>query len=218
MWDDSESTLVWADASAGGATTALDNLASVAINTSLISDADSTDDLGASDKYWANLYVDKIYLGVVSTIEAGDVDGWNACISEVVEDASPQLGADLDVNSHNIAMGGQRIFAYSTSDDAYLEFTNGGIKIVDEDGSEVLDTSDKDFYGLFGWGVGGTWSAKVDLDMASHDIDSINDIGSFTTIGGISPVADNTYSFDATSQTSLQITTKNGIITAISIS
>jgi len=42
------------------ATKALDNLGSVAINTSLISDTDSTDDLGSSAKKWANLYVDDI--------------------------------------------------------------------------------------------------------------------------------------------------------------
>jgi len=42
-----------------GANTALSNLSSVAINTSLISDTDSTDDLGSSTKYWKNLYVDK---------------------------------------------------------------------------------------------------------------------------------------------------------------
>src|SRR3989338_1932208 len=41
-----------------GATTALDNLASVAINTSLISDTDNTDDLGSVTKEWKDLYVD----------------------------------------------------------------------------------------------------------------------------------------------------------------
>src|SRR3990167_3060737 len=45
---------------AAGANTALSNLVSVAINTSLISDTDSTDDLGSTSKAWANLYVDTI--------------------------------------------------------------------------------------------------------------------------------------------------------------
>jgi len=40
------------------ATKALDNLASVAINTSLISDTDNTDDLGSSSKEWKDLYID----------------------------------------------------------------------------------------------------------------------------------------------------------------
>jgi len=40
------------------ATTALDNLASVAINTSLISDADDTDDLGSASNEWKDLFID----------------------------------------------------------------------------------------------------------------------------------------------------------------
>lgn len=51
------------------ATLALDNLASVAINTSLISDTDSTDDLGSSSKYFANAYIDKIYLNATATLD-----------------------------------------------------------------------------------------------------------------------------------------------------
>lgn len=43
-----------------GATTALDNLASVAINTTLVSDTDNTDDLGTTLKKWANLFVTTI--------------------------------------------------------------------------------------------------------------------------------------------------------------
>lgn len=53
----------------GGATTELDNLGTTAINTSLISDTDSTDDLGSSSVFWANIFVDKINLG-----DAGAVD------------------------------------------------------------------------------------------------------------------------------------------------
>lgn len=45
-----------------GADTTLSNLAAVAINTSLISDADSTDDLGSTSTYWRNLYADTAYL------------------------------------------------------------------------------------------------------------------------------------------------------------
>jgi len=50
-------TISWENAAASGATTALDNLASVAINTSLISDTNDTDDLGSTDKHWHNSYV-----------------------------------------------------------------------------------------------------------------------------------------------------------------
>lgn len=54
---------------AGGASasTALDNLASVAINESLVSDTQDTDSLGSTTKEWLNLYIGdagKIYLGL----------------------------------------------------------------------------------------------------------------------------------------------------------
>ena len=48
--------------SSGGASKALDNLASVAINTTLVSDTDSTDDLGTTARYWRNGYIDTLYL------------------------------------------------------------------------------------------------------------------------------------------------------------
>lgn len=44
----------------GGADTALSNLAAVAINTSLISDTDVTDDLGSALKKWNNLFIANI--------------------------------------------------------------------------------------------------------------------------------------------------------------
>ena len=45
------------DNGAGGATVALDNLASVAINTSLLSDTDNTDALGSISKNWSDLFL-----------------------------------------------------------------------------------------------------------------------------------------------------------------
>lgn len=69
----------WATVSGGGgATTALDNLASVAINTSLISDTDNTDDLGTSSIFWRTGYFKtSIELGATDTTlarsGAGDV-------------------------------------------------------------------------------------------------------------------------------------------------
>lgn len=57
---DGSGNLSWTDPASGGATTALDNLASVAINTSLISDTTNTDDLGSSTKLWKDLFVTNI--------------------------------------------------------------------------------------------------------------------------------------------------------------
>jgi len=58
----------WQDVSAGsGASTALDNLASVAINTSLLSDTADTDSLGSATLEWLNAYIGdagKLYFGL----------------------------------------------------------------------------------------------------------------------------------------------------------
>lgn len=56
----SAGTVTIAASGGSGATTALDNLASVAINTSLVSDTDNTDDLGTTLKKWANLFITNI--------------------------------------------------------------------------------------------------------------------------------------------------------------
>lgn len=57
LTNDGSGNLSWlAPGSSGAATQALDNLAAVAINTSLVSDTDNTDDLGTSAKEWATVY------------------------------------------------------------------------------------------------------------------------------------------------------------------
>lgn len=55
-------TLVEADVSSAAAVRGLSNLASVAINTSLISDTDNTDDLGSSAIKWRASYTNALYL------------------------------------------------------------------------------------------------------------------------------------------------------------
>ena len=50
------SAFIGQSSGSGGASTALDNLASVAINTTLVSDTNNTDDLGTSSIAWRTLY------------------------------------------------------------------------------------------------------------------------------------------------------------------
>jgi len=59
------------DIPATGANTALSNLANVVINTSLISDQDSTDNLGSSSIYWSNTYTDRLYLNSTAYFDGG---------------------------------------------------------------------------------------------------------------------------------------------------
>ena len=72
IWDATDSLLKKCDmgevrGGAGGATPALDNLAAVQINTSLLSDTADTDSLGTATAEWLNLYIGdlgKIYCGL----------------------------------------------------------------------------------------------------------------------------------------------------------
>lgn len=66
---DGNGVLTWA-AGASGANTALSNLASVAINTSLISDTDNTDALGSATIGWSDLFLGS---GAVINFNNGDV-------------------------------------------------------------------------------------------------------------------------------------------------
>lgn len=81
----------------GGASTALDNLASVAINTSLISDTDVTDDLGSALKKWNNLFVATI--GATGTrvtkIWATDMTITNAISGSITGNAGTVTNATL---------------------------------------------------------------------------------------------------------------------------
>jgi len=65
------------------ASKALDNLASVAINTSLISDTDNTDDLGSDAKKWKDLYTKDIKglngsINPTNLLSNGDFEDWSA--------------------------------------------------------------------------------------------------------------------------------------------
>jgi hypothetical protein len=70
-WYDGTGSWTTLGAAGGGAytTVALDNIAGCAINTTLKSDADSTDDLGSSTVYWANTYTDRMYLNATAYLD-----------------------------------------------------------------------------------------------------------------------------------------------------
>ena len=104
----------------GGASTALDNLASVAINTSLVSDTDSTDDLGSSSKYWANAYIDKLYLNATATI-----DGASAGNLQIV-------GNIIPATSDAVALGSTtKMFSdLFLASGAVVNFDNGDLTLT----------------------------------------------------------------------------------------
>ena len=73
-----------------GANTTLSNLGTTAINTSLISDTDSTDDLGSTTKYWRNTYSDTV------TLAADPINALHASTKQYT-DAGDLLVKDPDI-------------------------------------------------------------------------------------------------------------------------
>lgn len=127
-------------AGGSGASTALDNLASVAINTSLVSDTDSTDDLGSTAKYWANTYTDTLYVSeqsAPSTPASGKV---------VIYAKTDGLVYSKDDAGAETALGGggssyYQTVQYNGSDQTqrgkidFIPGTNITIGVVDDSGS-----------------------------------------------------------------------------------
>ncbi|KKK54099.1 hypothetical protein LCGC14_3088150, partial [marine sediment metagenome] len=76
---------------AGGATTELDNLGTVAVNTDIISDTDSTDDLGSGAKAWAETYTDDLIINTIdgNILVVGDGGGDYTTIDLACNAADP---------------------------------------------------------------------------------------------------------------------------------
>jgi hypothetical protein len=101
QWDDDPGTLAWVDCAASGATTALDNLASVAINTTLVSDTDNTDALGTAAIGWSDLFLGN-----------GSVITWSSAPSTAditlthSANTLTLAGGDLALGANNLTMTG----------------------------------------------------------------------------------------------------------------
>lgn len=83
-----------------GANTALSNLASVAINTSLVSDTDNTDDLGSSSVAWKDLYLKGSIKQGANTIMTFNSGG------EVTQPLQPAFLATAPANTANVTGDG----------------------------------------------------------------------------------------------------------------
>mgnify|MGYP001574028032 CR=1 FL=1 len=123
----------------GFSNTALSNLASVAINTSLISDTDSTDDLGSTLIYWANAYIDKIFLNATATLDgttAGEVALTGALeISGTIGVGGAASGTfGVEVQGATISLGG----AQFTHTGASGASSGAGFLVGSNDGATVI--------------------------------------------------------------------------------
>lgn len=92
---DGSGVLSWTTPTAG-ANTALSNLVSVAINTSLISDTHATDDLGSSAKMWLNVY------GIGYQVGKSGTNGWIDLFPPTAASGSIELYASNNAGDHLI--------------------------------------------------------------------------------------------------------------------
>ena len=91
----------------------------------IIPSSDSATDIGTNSVRFQNAYVDTYYGS------GANLTGISAGLSNIVEDTSPQLGADLDVNTKNI------VFANSNSvgNDDTLKFGDSAELVIAFDGN-----------------------------------------------------------------------------------
>lgn len=109
--------------SLGAASKALDNLASVAINTTLVSDTDNTDDLGSGTVRWKDIYAVTLNTGTSAgntlKIRGRDVDG-SAWIDVLTVTANNTVTADLH---SSVTIGGSAIaYAGGAFHDGFSDF------------------------------------------------------------------------------------------------
>ncbi|NTW31767.1 MAG: hypothetical protein HGB12_03945 [Bacteroidetes bacterium] len=103
-WSKDNSNRYQLDQQNNGANTALSNLASVAINTSLLPASDNSIDLGSSSFYWANAYTKKIYFNASATINSVSTNSLSI------------LGTNITLGSYsNIIIGDYSVFYPNTS-------------------------------------------------------------------------------------------------------
>ena len=151
-----------------GASLALDNITSCAINTTLASDTDSTDDLGTSSIYWANAYLDKIYLSATSTLTGGS--------SVCTFDGGVTIGAD-DAG-HDLILYGETADQYAQWDMNYNTNAGGFILrdnvmlVFGDSGDITMEWDETDFNieaaaddSIFMFGG----ASDIDVHFKSHD-------------------------------------------------
>ena len=111
----------------GGANTALSNLASVAINLSLVSDTDVTDDLGSTAIRWRDIYAATLNTGDTAAdtllLRARDVDGatWTTFATLTANNVpTMDLATGVTLGSNTIATTNLTLASFATTTSAQL--------------------------------------------------------------------------------------------------
>ena len=87
----------------------------------LVPSTDSTSDLGLTGTRWRNVYADTLY-GNGANLTGIDTD--------LVGDTSPQLGGDLDTNSHHILIDDDHEVKWGANSDIRIFHANGNANFI----------------------------------------------------------------------------------------
>ena len=88
-------------------------------------ESDSTHDLGTNAIRWRNLYADTLY---------GDGSNLTGINTDLVSDTSPQLGGDLDTNSHHILLDDNHQVKFGDGNDFNLQHNGTDSYIINTTG------------------------------------------------------------------------------------
>jgi len=211
----------------GGATKALDNLAAVAINVSLVSDTDNTDDLGTAAKRWQDLYAIQLKTGVVAadtlTISARDVDGAvdTAFITLTANNTPTCVLANGVTGSTQAASDNSTKLATTAYVDAQV-LTTGASKALDNlasvavnvslvsdtDNIDDLGTAAKRWQDLYAVEIKtGTTAAQTTV-ISARDVDGVVDTPFITLTANNTPTCVLASAVTATTQAALDNSTK----------
>lgn len=157
----------------------LSNLSGVAINTSLISDADNTDDLGSASKEWKDLYIDgtanidALSMGGdidVNTFDVKDIDRVLFTTDSGAFAATTDIGILADASGdmlYNVGSGDAHILTISKTEE--YNFTATGIEMnanqITESGAIIPNASDTYDLGSQANDWSSIWGAVLNLDV-----------------------------------------------------
>ena len=100
--------------------------------TDLRAATDSSHDIGTSTHRWANVYADTLY---------GDGSNLTGINTDLVSDTSPQLGADLDTNSHHILLDDSHAVKFGNDTDLEIQHTGSYAHTHNATGNYFIDTT-----------------------------------------------------------------------------
>jgi hypothetical protein len=166
-------------ASNAGADLNLSNVTAVAFPVDLVSDTDSTDDLGSSSKYWAEGYIDKVFFNSTATMEGTTSAGVVTLVGNIIGGASgtgssfkffaTTAGGYIHWDDTAAGNDGGLIF----TDSASLLFGDASDFIIEWDGTNLTMDCKTDNTGVIA--IGGTKDTDVLFNGATASSDMLWD-------------------------------------------